>query len=1160
MAGGGIINVNGVISGDNDNAFNDDLIVNGTTSNLNAANTYEGLTRVRSVVAGDGILNANVATALPTVNGRSAVTMDDIGAGGSTLNIGGSAGFPLGASQAIASLVGAGTSKVTLGANTLTIGFGTAPDTNGTAGANFAGVISGTGNIIKNDNSTQIFGGANTYTGTTTVNGGTLRAGVATVTVAGVPVSGAFGVNSAVTLATVAPFTPATLELAGNNTTIGSLSDGGVFPATGVVSNTTGGAATLTISGAAGASVAYSGTITDTGATPLALSINDINGLGASQSLSGANTYTGGTTLNSGTLNIDRSSVAVGAIPAVNPVLNGPLGTGQLTINGGTIGTGIGSGAFNNSAIGNTVQVNGNFSVSNVILPLATLGAPNTGVAGGFDGVTFTGLVNLNNLGVAPTVITTNSGFLDLTGTVADLVAGVGGGLTLAGAATATYIGSAGVGGIPGIVGQIDASNTYAGLTTVTGGAFVVLGKNSGAFAIPGNLQIDAGSLVQFDAAAVVAPNAPGLVTTPNQINPTSNVLANGTLDIGGINQAINILTGAGTVRLDGSLAGNPGAAGVFTVNSGNFTGGIVDAGAGGQLVKTTAGNLILSGASTYTGSTNVQAGNLIVNGSLKSNVFVQLGAALAGIGSTSRNVVNGGTFSPGTGGALSVGKFTVGGNYTQTAGGTMVIDIGGRKKGQSDLVAVTGKANLGGTLRLVNVGGTKLKVGDKVTFLTALGGVSGKFNKEVNPFATTGTIVKTKVVYHGNSVSLEAKQGSFANFSHDCSPNGIAVGRALDKLVSQGRNQKLISFLNGESLGDLCHDLDLIAPEELQAVYTIGMSQANVQTANLSRRMDDLRSGTGGFSASGYSVSGQETQYTANYLAANQGLAGPMGKMSKELRAPVDNTVGFFATGSGEFTDIGSTSNARGYNLSSAGFTLGMDYRVNENFAIGVNLGYSRTNADIAGGGKINTDGLKLGLYATYFRDGFYVDAAVQGGYNTYDTRRAALRGSATGSTDGTDFNAHLAFGYDWRRGGLTVGPMASVQYTRVGFDGFGESGSRAALTYASQSADSLRTALGAKASYEIHAGSVIIKPEVRAAWQHEFGDSSYGIQSQISNGGAGFNVVGAEIGADSLLLGAGVAVLWNERTSTYVYYDGEIGRTNYQSNNVSGGVRLEF
>jgi len=37
-------------------------------------------------------------------------------------------------------------------------------------------------------------------------------------------------------------------------------------------------------------------------------------------------------------------------------------------------------------------------------------------------------------------------------------------------------------------------------------------------------------------------------------------------------------------------------------------------------------------------------------------------------------------------------------------------------------------------------------------------------------------------------------------------------------------------------------------------------------------------------------------------------------------------------------------------------------------------------------------------------------------------------------------------------------------------------------------------------------------------------------------------------------------VAVLWNGRVSTYVYYDGELARTNSSSNNVSGGVRIAF
>jgi hypothetical protein len=35
---------------------------------------------------------------------------------------------------------------------------------------------------------------------------------------------------------------------------------------------------------------------------------------------------------------------------------------------------------------------------------------------------------------------------------------------------------------------------------------------------------------------------------------------------------------------------------------------------------------------------------------------------------------------------------------------------------------------------------------------------------------------------------------------------------------------------------------------------------------------------------------------------------------------------------------------------------------------------------------------------------------------------------------------------------------------------------------------------------------------------------------------------------------------VLWSDRISTYVYYDGELARTNYDSQSVSAGVRITF
>jgi autotransporter-associated beta strand protein len=153
ISGGGTVNIttNGITGA----SPNSDLVVDGVTVNENTANSYNGPTYIRN----GGILNANVVDALPTSNGRSAIILDDSGSGGSKLT--------LGAPQAVASLTGAPSSLIGLNGNTLTIGTSSGTTT-------FAGVISGTGGLTKDGASTQIATGANTYSGSTIVNGGTL--------------------------------------------------------------------------------------------------------------------------------------------------------------------------------------------------------------------------------------------------------------------------------------------------------------------------------------------------------------------------------------------------------------------------------------------------------------------------------------------------------------------------------------------------------------------------------------------------------------------------------------------------------------------------------------------------------------------------------------------------------------------------------------------------------------------------------------------------------------------------------------------------------------------------------------------------------------------------------------------------------------------------
>jgi autotransporter-associated beta strand protein len=115
--------------------------------------------------------------------------------------------------------------------------------TSGTATINAA--LAGVQGLAKNGDGTLILAGSNSYTGATTINSGTLLAGVAT---------SAFGVNSAVTLANTAG---TTLDLNNYSNTIGSLCGGGTAGGLVALEN-----AALTVGGD-NTSSTYSGSISD---------------------------------------------------------------------------------------------------------------------------------------------------------------------------------------------------------------------------------------------------------------------------------------------------------------------------------------------------------------------------------------------------------------------------------------------------------------------------------------------------------------------------------------------------------------------------------------------------------------------------------------------------------------------------------------------------------------------------------------------------------------------------------------------------------------------------------------------------------------------------------------------------------------------------------
>jgi autotransporter-associated beta strand protein len=223
-------------------------------------------------------------------------------------------------------------------------------------------------------------------------------------------------------------------------------------------------------------------------------------------------------------------------------------------------------------------------------------------------------------------------------------------------------------------------------------------------------------------------------------------------------------------------------------------------------LTKIGAGTLTLSGTNTYTGGTIINGGTPVVDG-----------AQSLGFGNV---VLNNGilTADPQT--------INVNGNYTQNAGGTLLLAIGGTGTGQRDSLNVSGHATLGGTLQLVPTGGFMPKPSDKLSIVTAVGGISGEFADVLNGFSA----LRTELFYGSNSVILDFLNALFTPFAK--TPNRIAVANALDRVSADPREFSLLSILEREPTINLPADFDKIAPDELSSLYAISFSFANVQEA----------------------------------------------------------------------------------------------------------------------------------------------------------------------------------------------------------------------------------------------------------------------------------------------------------------------------------------
>lgn len=514
--------------------------------------------------------------------------------------------------------------------------------------------------------------------------------------------------------------------------------------------------------------------------------------------LSGVNSYSGLTSIRGGTLTIGSGilpgagSVSIdagaslaltGAVTLGNLAGAGSvaLGTNTLTLAAGSYGGAInGSGGLTKAGSGTLTLSGASGYTGATIVSGGTLAISGAGSIAASSGVTLSGSASLsiagasaaqtvNGLsGVAGTSVVLGANRLTLNNSAANSFAGLisgTGSLGKSGAGTLT----------------LTAANSYSGGTVVTGGTLI------------------AGIANAFGTGTLTV-TAPGTVNLANFATTVGGLAGDGNIALG---SAILTVSGTGSTAYSGVLSGT------------------------GRLIKSGSGTLMLNGANTYTGSTTINEGLLVVNGSLAGTLTIGTSGRLGGSGRTGSLSVTG-TVAPGN----SIGTLNVAGSLTFAAGSTFLVEVA--PSGISDQIVATGAITInGGTVSVLTGGQTNFSPLTTYTILTG-SSVTGSFGGVVTDLA----FLTPSLVYNAASVQLRLLRNDVSLGSVAQTANQVAVAAAVGKQSSGAVFDAVIGLNAGDARGAF----DQLSGEVFLAGMTVASRDGHDAGRELVGRIDGPR------------------------------------------------------------------------------------------------------------------------------------------------------------------------------------------------------------------------------------------------------------------------------------------------------------------------------
>jgi len=452
----------------------------------------------------------------------------------------------------------------------------------------------------------------------------------------------------------------------------------------------------------------------------------------------------------------------------------------------------------------------------------------------------------------------------------------------------------------------------------------------------------------------------------------------------------------------------------------------------------------------------------------------------------------NYGTVSPGGDGVVTVAS--VDGDYVQSAGGTLLIDIDGAS---SDLVNVAGTASMAGTLQLnfVNLAGA----GSARTILTSAG-----LTDESLSLVTGMAVVGGTISYlDGTDVVVDV---DFNFAPTGLGSNGSSIATALNNAFEDEDTE----------MGNLLAGL------------------ANVQT------IEDYETALAELSPEIYTQNSNATQ------GANQVFTDRL--LSCRVQ---DGAYAFNAEGECVWFNVGvnhldrdATGTNVAYSQDSSTLSFGTQSALDADWRFGAGFGYTQRDGSNTAGASVSGGQVEAGAVLKYSHEAVNFAASLTAGYAGSETNRVVDFGGFEDEVIGYGNSAFLAgrlhAAYTHDMGGVYIKPMAELNLMQLETAAYSETGGQSALNIdaTSQTIVSLDPALEIGTELALNE-TAVVRPYLRAGVSVIAGADQELTASFVNGDGTSF-VVASE--GDEFLgkVAAGADVLGFGDMTLRLYYEG--------------------